>query len=75
MSGTPNKSYVELVFGVHPAPIAAIISGHAVMTSTGADPGILAVASDPSLTLIGSFLKRQAQAFGRNSLYESSDSR
>jgi len=52
-----------------------VIRGHAVMTSTGADPGILAVASDPSLTLIGSILNRQAQAFGRNSLHESSDTR
>jgi ABC-type nitrate/sulfonate/bicarbonate transport system substrate-binding protein len=49
---------VEIVFGVHPAPIAAIISGHAVMTSTGGDPGVLAVANDPSLTLIGSFLNK-----------------
>ncbi|HEV8343122.1 MAG TPA: ABC transporter substrate-binding protein [Candidatus Binatia bacterium] len=49
---------VELVFGVHPAPIAAIISGHAVMTSSGADPGVLAVSRDPSLTLIGSFLNK-----------------
>jgi len=49
---------VEMVFGVHPSPIAAIISGHAVMTSTGADPGVLAVANDPSLTLIGSFLNK-----------------
>jgi len=49
---------VEMVFGVHPAPIAAIISGHAVMTSTGADPGVLAVANDISLTLIGSFLNK-----------------
>ena len=53
---------VELVFGVHPAPIAAIISGQAAMTSTGADPGVLAVASDPSLTLIGSFLNKASFA-------------
>jgi ABC-type nitrate/sulfonate/bicarbonate transport system substrate-binding protein len=49
---------VEMVFGIHPAPIAAIIAGHAVMTSTGSDPGVLAVANDPSLTLIASFLNK-----------------
>lgn len=53
---------VELVFGVHPAPIVAIISGQAIMTSTGADPGVLAVANDPSLTLIGSFLNKASFA-------------
>jgi ABC-type nitrate/sulfonate/bicarbonate transport system substrate-binding protein len=53
---------VEMVFGVHPAPIAAIITGHAVMTSTGADPGVLAVVSDPSLSLIGSFLNKASFA-------------
>ena len=28
---------VELVYGVHPAPIAAIIAGQAAMTSSGSD--------------------------------------
>src|SRR5262249_9748526 len=32
---------VELVFGVHPAPIAAVISGQAAMTPVGADPALL----------------------------------
>lgn len=49
---------VELVFAVHPAPMAAVISGQAVMTSTGADLAILAASKDPSLTLNGSFLNR-----------------
>ncbi|MGH7772377.1 MAG: ABC transporter substrate-binding protein [Candidatus Binatia bacterium] len=49
---------VELVFGVHPAPIAAIMSGHAVMTSAGADPAILAVSKDSSLEAIGSFMNK-----------------
>jgi ABC-type nitrate/sulfonate/bicarbonate transport system substrate-binding protein len=49
---------VELVFGVHPAPIAAILSGYAVMTSTGSDPGVLAVAQSASLVLTGSFLNK-----------------
>jgi ABC-type nitrate/sulfonate/bicarbonate transport system substrate-binding protein len=49
---------VEMVFGVHPAPIAAILSGYAVMTSTGSDPGVLAVAQGSSLVLTGSFLNK-----------------
>jgi ABC-type nitrate/sulfonate/bicarbonate transport system substrate-binding protein len=49
---------VELVYAVHPAPMAAVISGQAVMTSTGADLGILAAFRDTSLTLNGSFLNK-----------------
>jgi len=49
---------VELVFGVHPAPIAAVISGNAVMTSAGADPALLSASKDPSLVLLGSFLNK-----------------
>jgi ABC-type nitrate/sulfonate/bicarbonate transport system substrate-binding protein len=50
---------VELVFGVHPAPIAAILSGYAVMTSTGSDPGVLAISQgNSSLMLTGSFLNK-----------------
>src|SRR5688572_32874913 len=49
---------VELVYAVHPAPMAAVISGQAVMTSTGADLGLLAAFRDPSLTLNGSFLNK-----------------
>jgi ABC-type nitrate/sulfonate/bicarbonate transport system substrate-binding protein len=49
---------VELVFGVHPAPIAAVISGNAAMTPAGADPALLSVSKDPSLVLLGSYLNK-----------------
>jgi ABC-type nitrate/sulfonate/bicarbonate transport system substrate-binding protein len=59
---------VELVYAVHPAPMAAVISGQAVMTSTGADLGILAAFRDTSLTLNGSFLNKGSFAMvaGKN---------
>ena len=53
-----NGLDVELVYAVHPAPMAAVISGQAVMTSTGADLGLLAAFRDPSLTVNGSFLNK-----------------
>jgi ABC-type nitrate/sulfonate/bicarbonate transport system substrate-binding protein len=49
---------VELVYGVHPAPIAAIIAGQAAMTSSGSDPALLAAAKDPSLVILGGFLNK-----------------
>jgi ABC-type nitrate/sulfonate/bicarbonate transport system substrate-binding protein len=49
---------VELVYAVHPGPIAAIISGHAAMTSAGSDPALLAAAKDPSLVVLGSFMNK-----------------
>lgn len=49
---------VELVYAVHPGPIAAIISGHAAMTSSGSDPALLAAAKDPSLVVLGSFMNK-----------------
>jgi ABC-type nitrate/sulfonate/bicarbonate transport system substrate-binding protein len=49
---------VELVYAVHPAPMAAVISGQAAMTSTGADLGLLAAFRDTNLTLNSSFLNR-----------------
>lgn len=49
---------VELVYAVHPGPIAAIISGHAAMTSAGSDPALLAVARDPSLIVLGGFMNK-----------------
>src|SRR5918999_964891 len=49
---------VELVYAVHPAPMAAVISGQAAMTSTGADLGLLAAFRDASLTLNSSFLNK-----------------
>jgi ABC-type nitrate/sulfonate/bicarbonate transport system substrate-binding protein len=38
---------VELVYAVHPAPIVAVITGQAAMTSSGSDPALLAAAKDP----------------------------
>ena len=49
---------VELVYAVHPAPIAAIISGHAAMTSAGSDPALLAAAKDPTLVILGGFMNK-----------------
>lgn len=49
---------VELVYAVHPGPIAAIIAGHAAMTSSGSDPALLAAAKDPSLVVLGSFMNK-----------------
>lgn len=49
---------VELVFGVHPAPIAAVISGNAAMTSAGSDPALLSASKDRSVVLLGSFLNK-----------------
>jgi ABC-type nitrate/sulfonate/bicarbonate transport system substrate-binding protein len=49
---------VELVYAVHPAPIAAVITGQAAMTSSGSDPALLAVAKDPSLVVLGGFMNK-----------------
>ena len=49
---------VELVYAVHPGPIAAIISGHAAMTSAGSDPALLAATKDPSLVVLGGFMNK-----------------
>ncbi|MET0502548.1 MAG: ABC transporter substrate-binding protein [Candidatus Binatia bacterium] len=49
---------VEIVFGVHPAPIAAVISGQAAMTPAGADPALLSASKDPALVLLGSYLNK-----------------
>jgi ABC-type nitrate/sulfonate/bicarbonate transport system substrate-binding protein len=49
---------VDLVYAVHPGPIAAIISGHAAMTSAGSDPALLAAAKDPSLVVLGGFMNK-----------------
>jgi ABC-type nitrate/sulfonate/bicarbonate transport system substrate-binding protein len=49
---------VELVYAVHPGPIAAIISDHAAMTSAGSDPALLAAAKDPSLVVLGGFMNK-----------------
>ena len=57
---------VALVFGVHPAPIAAVISGQAVMTPAGADPALLSASKDPSLVLLGSYLNKGSFALVAN---------
>ena len=49
---------VELVYAVHPAPIAAVIAGQAAMTSSGSDPALLAAAKDPALVVLGSFMNK-----------------
>src|SRR5262245_65465772 len=46
---------VELVFGVHPAPIAAVISGHAVMTPAGAGPVLPYVPIVPFMVTAGGY--------------------
>jgi ABC-type nitrate/sulfonate/bicarbonate transport system substrate-binding protein len=49
---------VELVYAVHPAPIAAVITGQAAMTSSGSDPALLAAAKDSSLVVLGGFMNK-----------------
>jgi len=49
---------VELVYAVHPAPIAAIISGQAAMTSSGSDPALLAASKDSALVVLGGFMNK-----------------
>ena len=49
---------VELVYAVHPAPIAAVITGQAAMTSSGSDPALLAAAKDPALVVLGGFMNK-----------------
>ena len=67
---------VELVFGVHPAPIAAVTSGYAVMTSAGADPALLSASKDRSLVLLGSYLNKASFALvGGKSLHQVSQLR
>jgi ABC-type nitrate/sulfonate/bicarbonate transport system substrate-binding protein len=55
---TKHGLAVELVYAVHPAPIAAVISGQAVMTSSGSDPALLAAAKDPALVVLGGFMNK-----------------
>lgn len=49
---------VELVYAVHPAPIAAVITGQAAMTSAGADPAVLSASKDNALVILGGFLNK-----------------
>ena len=57
---------VELVYAVHPAPIAAVITGQAAMTSSGSDPALLAAAKDPSLVVLGGFMNKGSFAMNVN---------
>lgn len=49
---------VTLVFGVHPAPIAMLISGEAQLALHGIDPALIATSKDGSLVALGSLLDR-----------------
>jgi ABC-type nitrate/sulfonate/bicarbonate transport system substrate-binding protein len=48
----------KVVFGVHPAGLAMLISGEAQMTNYGLEQVVAAVARDPSLVLMGSSLNK-----------------
>jgi ABC-type nitrate/sulfonate/bicarbonate transport system substrate-binding protein len=48
----------KIVFGVHPAGLAMLISGEAQMTNYGLEQVIAAIARDPSLVLMGSSLNK-----------------
>jgi ABC-type nitrate/sulfonate/bicarbonate transport system substrate-binding protein len=49
---------VELVFGVHPAGIAMVISGDAVMTAYAIEQAMQAASKDASLVFLGSPFKK-----------------
>jgi ABC-type nitrate/sulfonate/bicarbonate transport system substrate-binding protein len=48
----------KVVFGVHPAGIAMVLSGEAQMTNYGLEQIIAAVVRDPSLVMMGSSLNK-----------------
>lgn len=48
----------KIVFGVHPAGIAMLLSGEAQMTNYGLEQIVAAVARDPSLVMMGSSLNK-----------------
>ena len=48
----------KIVFGVHPAGLAMLISGEAQMTNYGLEQVVAAIARDPSLVLMGSSLNK-----------------
>jgi ABC-type nitrate/sulfonate/bicarbonate transport system substrate-binding protein len=48
----------KIVFGVHPAGLAMLISGEAQMTNYGLEQVIAAIARDPSLVMMGSSLNK-----------------
>jgi ABC-type nitrate/sulfonate/bicarbonate transport system substrate-binding protein len=49
---------VTLAFGVHPAPIAMVVSGQALMSHHGIDPALIASSKDGSLVALGSPINR-----------------
>jgi ABC-type nitrate/sulfonate/bicarbonate transport system substrate-binding protein len=49
---------VTLVFGVHPAPVAMVVSGEALMSHHGIDPALIASSRDGSLVALGSPVNR-----------------
>ncbi len=51
---------VNLVFGVHPAGIAMIVSGEAVMTAYTLEQSMQAASKDGSLIALGSPFKKSA---------------
>src|SRR5882762_5916079 len=48
----------KIVFGVHPAGIAMLLSGEAQMTNYGLEQVIAAIARDPALVMMGSSLNK-----------------
>ncbi len=53
---------VTLVFGVHPAGIAMLVSGEAQMANYGIDPAMIVSSRDASFVVMGSSLNRGAMA-------------
>jgi len=49
---------VNVVFGVHPACVAMLVSGEAQMANYGLEPSMLASSKDGSLTAVGSSLNK-----------------
>ena len=48
----------NVVFGVHPAPVAMVLSGEAQMTNYSLESAMQATARDNSLTVVGSWLNK-----------------
>src|SRR5512145_2113036 len=49
---------VNVVFGVHPACVAMLVSGEAQMANYGLEPSMLASSKDGSLVAVGSSLNK-----------------
>ena len=48
----------DVVFGVHPAPVAMVISGQAALTNYSLESAMQAMSRDGSLVVVGSWLNR-----------------